>query len=192
LDFPFTDDRIREFLDNLGLPQVDPAEFRISTLPELLRANMDLGRLAPRPQLSFPLVLTFTSGNNTNQLFDITGANAGQIRIASHMQINVTTANIGTIRLEFNDGGVVFTRLWDDTGTPLFPVGAYIGTANEATRAWGAQGLSNIHLYPPEMTGGIQRQVAIRLLSAAPEIKTVAVRLTVVQFNAADWLPGQM
>jgi len=182
--------QIVQWLVEHGLTQVDPDQWLAGTFPEILRATVDAGRLAPRPVISFRQSNTFTSLLNVDEAFDITGANPGTIRVVKNMTIRIDTPNINTIIMQWEDGGVVTTRVWEDDGTPLFGTGIYIGDSGAATGTWGAMGLPNIVCYPPEMTQNIQRQIQIRLLSAAGEIKTVTVEETIVEFSAADWLPG--
>jgi len=182
--------QIRQWLDEHGLPQVDPDQWLASTFPEILRATVDAGRLAPRPVLSFRQSNAFTTPLVVDTAFDITGANPGTIRVIKNMTIRIDTANINTIIMQWSDGGVVTTRVWEDDGTPLFGTGIYIGDSGGRTGTWGAMGLANIVCYPPEMTLNIQRQLQIRLLSAGGEIKTVTVEETIVEFAASDWLPG--
>lgn len=184
---------IRRVLEDLGVPQVDPSSWFDGTMPEILRAVLDMGPIAPLPTLNRVENLTFASAPNTVETFNITSPVAGTFEVVKNLTIDIVTPNINDIRLQTFDGATT-NRLWRDVGTPLFGIGQYIGTDNDATRAWGAFGLDNVVLYPPELTQtpGAQRQLQIRLESGAAEVKTVTISVNITTFDSrlfagGDW-----
>jgi len=183
--------QIRRALEDLGLPQVDPNSWFDGTMPEILRVILDAGPIKALPTFNFMQNNLFTSAANTSQTFDITGANPGTIRIVNNMTVEIITANINRLRFQHFDGTVT-DRVWDEINLANFAVGPHIGTANQSTEAWGAQGLSSIVLYPPELTTNPnnQRQLQLRLFSAAAVVKTVDVNLNVTEFDSRLFAGG--
>jgi len=184
---------LRQLLDDLGLDSVDPSSFFSGTSNEILRMMIDMGPVKPLPTFNFIQNNTFTTGANTLQSFDITGANPNTIRVVKNLNITIVTANVDEIRLAIFDGTATGVLWNDDTGAP-FPTGTYIGSDNDATRAWGAQGLDNIVLYPQELTTNPnnQRQLQIRLVSAVALVKQIVVSMNVTEFDSrlfrgGDW-----
>jgi len=183
-----TNDEIRRFLEDLGLPQVDPSSFFSSTADEILRIAGDAGPLAPTVKFARFFDTDFTTLLNTDQSFNITGANPGQIRVVSKLFIQFITANVDEIRLQWDDlGGLQDTTIWRDFGP--FGAGNYIGTNNAASQAWGALGLDNLICHPPEMTFNQQRQLQVRLISGVASVKTVRVKCTVLDYESRTY-PG--
>jgi len=187
-----TNDEIRQALVDLALDQVDPSSWFAGTMPEILRVMLDAGPLKPLPVFSFPQRSVFSTPAATSTAFDITGANPGTIRVLKNLTIRPLTANIDEIRIQKFDS-VRTVEMWRDASGP-FAAGQYIGTDNAATRAWGALGLNNIVMYPPELTDtpNIQRQVQIVLISAAALVKDIILDMTVVEFdsrlfNGGNW-----
>lgn len=187
-----TIEQIRTVLVDLGLPQVDPSSWFDGTMPETLRVLLDAGPLKPQPAFSFQQRSVFSSLAVASVAFDITGANPGTIRVLKNLTIRPLTANIEEIRIQKFDGTRT-TEMWRDATGP-FAAAQYIGTDNAATRAWGALGLNNIVMYPPELTDNpnSQRQVQIVIISAAAVIKDIILDMTVVEFDSrlfkgGDW-----
>ncbi len=181
---------LRQLLDDLGLDTVDPTSFFSSTSPELLRLVIDAGPIKPLPTLNVIQNLTFASPPIAIETFDITGAEAGTIRVVKNLSIFMATANIENIRLQQFDG-LTINQMWSDSAAP-FPIQQYIGTDNSASQAWGALGYNNIVLYPAELTTtpGTVRQLQIRLESAAAVVKTVIVSMTLIDFDVRLFAGG--
>jgi len=183
---------IRRRLDDLGLNQVDPSAWFDGTMPEILRAMIDMGPVSPLPTVSLIQNLTFASAANLFEVFDITAAEDGTIRVVKNLTIDIVTETINEIRLQQFDA--ITNVMWRDASA-LFGIGQYIGRDNDETRAWGALGLDNIVLYPRELTdtpGIVPRRLQLRLQSGAAEVKTVTVSMTLIDFNSrlfngGDW-----
>jgi len=177
--------RIRQMLDDLGLPQVDERSWFDGTMPEILRVALDAGPLAPLPTFNFLQRNNFVTAAVADEAGDITGANANTIRIIKNMRVEIVTGNIDQLIFQYSDG-TVLSEIWNDSGSPQFPIGRYIGTDNDATRAWGALGLHTIMNYPPELTTipVNQRQLQIRLISAAAVVKQVRLDFNVTEFDS--------
>lgn len=183
-----TRDEIIQFLRDIGLPQVDPSSWFDGTLPEILRAMVDFGRIKPMPVLTFIQNTLFTSGVNVDESFDFTGANAGTIRVIKNVTISMITANITTLNARFLRGPLGFAEKWVDPGG-AFPLGQYIGGDTDRTLRWNSMGLNNIVMYPPELTQGVQEQFNIQVFSAAPAVKSFRIQATIVEFDSRDF-PG--
>lgn len=186
-------DELRRLLDDLGLDSVDPSAFFSSTSPELIRLLIDAGPIKPPPTLNVIQNLTFASALNLSETFNITAAEEGTIRVVKNLTIDIVNAVTSEIFLQHSDG-LTTARLWRDLGGPQFGIGQYIGTDNDASRAWGALGLNNIVLYPAELTTttAAPRFLQVRLDSVLAENKTVTVSMTLIDFDSrlfagGDW-----
>jgi len=183
-----TDDQIRAFLDDLGLPQVDPAQFRASTLSELIRADIDLGRIRPILVTTSITTILYSTAAAVGPFQALVAPGPNQIIICRNLSIRFTNANTEIIRVQ-KLVGVPVTELWEDSAAP-FASAPYIGTNNDASRAWGALGYNNIPVFGanPEFSD-LQQQLQIQLESAGAADKFARITFDADFYEWEDW-PG--
>jgi len=185
---PLTDDQIRAFLTDIGLPQVDPTQFRASTLDELIRASIDLGRIRPQLLNTSITTITYTTPLAVGLFQALVAPGPNQIIVCRNLTIRFTNANSETVNVQ-KLVGVPVTELWTDTAAP-FASAPYIGTNNDASRAWGALGLNNIPVFGanPEFSN-IQQQLQFNLESAGVSDKFARLTFDADIYEWEDW-PG--
>jgi len=186
---PLTDDQVRQFLEDIGLPQVDPTQFRSSTLDELLRASIDLGRIRPMLLTSSVTRVTYVTALAVGLFLDLVAPGPNQVIHCKNMSIRFTNANSETINVQ-KSVAVIVTELWTDTAAP-FAAAPYIGTNNDASRAWGALGLNNIVVFGanPEFSS-VQQILQFNLESAGVSDKFAIITFSADIYEWEDW-PGQ-
>jgi len=187
-----TDEQIREFLEDLGLPQVDPAAFRAGTLPELLRGSIDLGRIRPVLQTSGLISMNYSSGGVAiGASLNLQAPGPNEVIVARNMTIQLTSGNSDTVILQTRYDAATIHTLWLDlAAAPPHPAGMYIGSANEPTKAWGALNLDDIVLFGqnPDFSN-LQQILQFSLQSAAAVDKTAVIRFSSNLYRWEDW-PG--
>lgn len=180
-------DHLRQLLNDLVLDQVDPAAWLRGTFPEILRTNIDAGRLFPRVRTANTVQVVFGTGAVTDAKTLYAQAAADEIVVVEHTTLDFRTNNIDEVRVQLNDPNI--TTIWRDASGP-FPIDQYIGNANVATQAWGATGNNRILLYGRRVNprdGNVA--VEVRLISAAAVNKVVAIEAQVTRYVIEDF-PG--
>lgn len=184
MSVPLTDELIREFLDDIGLPQVDPAQFRASTLAELLRASIDMGRIRPVQinSLAFRQVITTPATMVTT--VSIGAPNPTEVQRWSNFFLAISTSNIDVLEI-FKLDGVIEESIWHDDATPITANPSYFGGPNISTQAWGDK---TIDLYGTRgNVNNLQQQLNIRISSALGAVKSIIVAATVDTYEFTDW-----
>jgi len=187
--------QIRQALDDLGLPQVDPSSWFDGTLPEILRVVLQAGRLEPTLEEIAVRRDVVTSALDTDFSFAITQNTGLEMIVVGMLQIDILTANIDEIRIEYQDGvPIANVQIWRDFVGGPFGLGPYNGSDNTRSTAWGAQGLNNIPLTPPQVfpPGNAARTLAIRIISGVAAIKSIRLNATIYRFalNEYNALPS--
>jgi len=187
---PLTDDQVRQFLEDIGLPQVDPTQFRSSTLDEILRASIDMGRIRPMMLTTSVNVSLYTTALAVGLFLDLVAPAPNQIIHCRNMSIEMTNANSEVIRVQKVAGPIV-NLLWTDEKAPI-PLGQYIGTDNTASQAWGALGLNNIVVFgqDPEFSN-LQQILQLNLATIGASLKTATITFSADIYEWEDW-PGQV
>jgi len=186
MSVPLTDEQIREFLDDIGLPQVDPTQFRTSTLDELLRASIDMGRIRPVQVNSLAFRQVITTAAVAIATITIGAPNPTEVQRWSNFFIAISTSNIDSLEI-FKLDGVIEESIWHDDATPLTANPGYVGGPNISTQAWGNK---VIDLYGTRgNVNNLQQQLTIRLSSAGAVVKSIIVAATVDTYEFTDW-PG--
>lgn len=185
MSIELTDDQIRQFLEDLGLPQVDPTAFRAGTLPELLRGSIDLGRIRPVLRTTQLVVIAHVGLPVMVDNFTLVAPAPNQIVIVRNLNIFFTNALTNTLVIEKTIGPVE-GNVWTDFGGP-FAFGPYIGTDNDATRAWGNKTLY-VYGVNPDATN-LQQQLNMELQDPVGVGKDVQVTFDADFYEWEDW-PG--
>lgn len=180
--------QIRVVLDDLGLPQVDPSSWFDGTMPEILRASLDFGRVQPILARTSITTLLYTTSLAVGLFTPLVAPVPNEIIVCRNLSIRFTNANAETINIQ-KLVGVPVTEIWTDTAAPL-PSGPYIGTNNDASRAWGALGLNNIPVFGanPEFTN-LQQILQVNLESAGISDKFARITFDADFYEWEDW-PG--
>jgi len=187
---PLTDDQVRAFLNDIGLPQVDPTQFRSSTLDEILRASIDLGRIRPMLLNSSVTRVTYATALAVGLFLDLVAPGPNQVIHCKNMTIRFSNANSEIINVQ-KLTGVIISELWTDTAAP-FAAAPYIGTDNTASQAWGALGLNNIVMFGVNADfNNLQQILQFNLASAGVSDKFAVITFDADIYEWEDW-PGQM
>jgi len=180
-----TDELIREFLDDIGLPQVDPTQFRTSTLDELIRASIDLGRIRPVQVNSLAFRQVITTPAELITTITIGAPNPTEVQRWSNFFVAISTSNIDQLEI-FKLDAVIEESIWHDDASPITASPGYIGGPNISTQAWGNK---VIDIYGTRgNVNNLQQQLTIRL-SGAAVVKSIIVAATVDTYEFTDW-PG--
>jgi len=181
-----TEAQIRQWLDDHGIPQADPVQWFNSTLPELVRANVSLGRLAPILVSSIVNDQSFSSPANVTEDVIIIAPGVPEIHTLRRMGIAIGTANIQSLRIYILAGPKQMT-LWNDTGGP-FTVGPYLGGDTAQTEQLSPL-VRNLDIMGQNADfDNLQQQLHIEFVSAAPEVKTIEVDSLVDNYSFVDWV----
>lgn len=185
MDNPLTDEQIREFLTDLGLPQVDPGAFRAGTLPELLRASIDMGRIRPVIQTSGLILINHVGPAVAVDNFPIAAPGPREVITLTNITFFFNNALTETFVIE-KETGPVIGNIWVDFGGP-FAFGPYIGTDNTVTQAWANK---KMVVYGSEIDFlGQQQIINVELQSAAAVGKNVTIAYDSTLYRWEDW-PG--
>ncbi len=189
---PLTDAQLRLFLDQLGLPQVDPAQYRASILPEMLKANIDLGRIRPVLVNTSCNSVAYTTADATGLFLNLVSPAPNQIIHAVQMSIRFTNPNTETINVQKLCGSTV-RELWTDfagdAGTTFLPE-PYIGDSRDASVAWGSLGLHDIAVFGANANAAnLQERLQINLVSPAALVKTAVITFDACIYELEDWRP---
>ena len=177
---------IRRVLDDLGLPQVDPSSWFDGTMPEILRASLDFGRVSPLLESSIANDGTFTSPANIGEDIIIVAPGVTEVHRVRRFFIRFITANITQIRI-FVLSGVKNTNLWDDDSGP-FPAGVYLGHDGPVTESL-APIMRDLAIMGDNADfDGQKQQLHIEFISAAAAIKTIEVDSLVDNYQYRDWI----
>ncbi len=189
MSLDLTDDQIREFLTDLGLPQVDPTAFRAGTLPELLRGMIDLGRIRPQLRTTQHVRNNFDSLGVAVFVIDLVAPAPNEIAVVRNMALTFTNAATESVVWQKRTPGPVLTTLWEDVGGP-FAAARYLGGPGQVSDSWGALYGNGIAVagVNPDATNA-QQQLQFAVISAAAVSKTGAVDFDVDFYQWEDW-PG--
>jgi len=185
--------KIRETLEFLGLPQVDPSAWYGGTMPELLRVTLNAGAIVPPIVSVSSFDQTFTTPSSTDTSFTIaTAQNDGLVLIIKDLAITVNTGgNIDELRFGFIDPGATERRhLWRDFTNGPFPAGPYNFDNSDETRAWGARGLNSIVMYPDTLNTFGERSLEMRIISGVAAVKAVNLDWTEIRVRPEDFVAG--
>lgn len=179
---------VRRLLDNLGVPQVDPSSWFDGTMPEILRASLDFGRVQSILARSQVTTLLYSTDLAVGLFLDLVVPRPNEIIVCRNLSIRFTTANVDTINVR-KLVGPSMTEIWTDSATP-FALAPYIGTNNDASRAWGALGLNNIPVFGENPEFSNQPQLLqLNLESAAVVDKFARITFDTDTYEWQDW-PG--
>jgi len=182
-------------LDDLGLSGVDAVQWFISTMPELLRVNINAGNMTPVIQLQESFNQDFISPAQTDTSFNVaTAQNTGLIKIISNLAITPTTNNIDEFRFVLIDPGATERRiLWRDFTNGPFPLGPYNMDNSDETRAWGARGLNKIMLLPKEIaSSGSDQSLEMRLIDGVGVVKSCNLDWQEISYRPEDFLAAAL
>jgi len=187
-----TDAQIRQYLDDIGLPQVDPAQFRASTLPEQLVAAVDFGRIRPVLRGTQCISADYSTPLATGAFLSLVAPALNEIIHVVQMSIRFTNANSETINVRKDCGGTI-RELWTDfAGDPgqKFVAEPYIGNANNASIAWGSLGLNDIVVFGANPdSDNAQQLLQINLVSPGVSTKTARITFDASIYEWEDWRP---
>jgi len=187
-----TDAQIRQYLDDLGLPQVDPAQFRASTLPELLLASVDFGRIRPVLRETSCVSVNYSTAIAVGLFLNLVAPAANQIIHAVKMSIRFTNANIETINVQKTCGATI-RELWTDfAGDPgaKFKAEPYIGNDTSPSQSWGALGLDDIVVFGSNPdSNNVGQILQLNLVSIAALVKTAVITFDADIYEWEDWKP---
>lgn len=179
---------IVQVLDDLALGQVDPDAWIRGTLPELLRVNIIGPRLAPILDRTTFINFEFVTDVNTLQKIAVFTAVDDEIAIVRHLYLETTTTNIARIVLLMANGFTINTLFrFEPSPTSADPI---IGTDNQATEAWGAQGLSEIRVYGRDANpNDANQQLEVSVESSVAAVKRMIVNAQVDIYKILNY-PG--
>jgi len=178
--------QVRAFLTGIGLPQVDPQEWIASTLPEILRAMVDLGRISPQMLRTFSNRTVVTSAVNVTQDVTVVAVNPGEIVHVRNFTMILSTAAIISVRI-YKEAGPVQTNIWHGQDAGGFPIGPYLGADNTSSVAWAA---ANRDLYVSGTdleANNLQQQLHVEVISDFAVIKTFTIDFDIDTYLIQDF-----